>query len=160
VLCSVVGELELCGVQMGVLKIRVMYECDRATEQPKECRFSPYQNNGGTCLAIAGKDFCVVAADSRLSLGYSILSRTSPKVAQLTTKCCIASSGCQADMITLQKYLKFRLQVCSAVLTESRFMSTFIRILITCLLGADVHTSARQGNANDSCWPIAGNHPV
>ena len=103
--------MDLCGVQMGVLKIRVMYACDRATEQPKECRFSPYQNNGGTCLAIAGKDFCVVAADSRLSLGYSILSRTSPKVAQLTTKCCIASSGCQADMITLQKYLKFRLQV-------------------------------------------------
>ena len=107
-------------MQMGVLKIRVMCECDRATEQPKECRFSPYQNNGGTCLAIAGKDFCVVAADSRLSLGYSILSRTSPKVAQLTTKCCIASSGCQADMITLQKYLKFRLQVCAAVLTEAR----------------------------------------
>ncbi len=80
-------------------------------EQPKECRFSPYQNNGGTCLAIAGKDFCIVAADSRLSLGYSILSRTSPKVAQLTSKCCIASSGCQADMITLQKFLKFRMQV-------------------------------------------------
>jgi len=80
-------------------------------EQPKECRFSPYQNNGGTCLAIAGKDFCIVAADSRLSLGYSILSRTSPKVAQLTSKCCIASSGCQADMITLQKFLKFRMQM-------------------------------------------------
>ena len=84
---------------------------NRQVEQPKECRFSPYQNNGGTCLAIAGKDFCIVAADSRLSLGYSILSRTSPKVAQLTTKCCIASSGCQADMVTLQKFLKFRLQV-------------------------------------------------
>lgn len=80
-------------------------------EQPKECRFSPYQNNGGTCLAIAGKDFCIVAADSLLSLGYSILSRTSPKVAQLTSKCCIASSGCQADMITLQKFLKFRMQM-------------------------------------------------
>ena len=85
--------------------------CTRQVEQPKECRFSPYQNNGGTCLAIAGKDFCIVAADSRLSMGYSILSRTTPKVAQLTTKCCIASSGCQADMITLQKFLKFRMQV-------------------------------------------------
>jgi len=80
-------------------------------EQPKECRFSPYQNNGGTCLAISGKDFCIVAADSRLSMGYSILSRTTPKVAQLTTKCCIASSGCQADMITLQKFLKFRMHM-------------------------------------------------
>ena len=88
-------------------------------EQPKECRFSPYQNNGGTCLAIAGKDFCIVAADSRLSLGYSILSRTSPKVAQLTSKCCMASSGCQADMITLQKFLKFRMQVCSSLVAAA-----------------------------------------
>ena len=93
------------------LSVGMICGCNRQVEQPKECRFSPYQNNGGTCLAIAGKDFCIVAADSRLSLGYSILSRTSPKVAQLTSKCCIASSGCQADMLTLQKYLKFRLQV-------------------------------------------------
>lgn len=93
--------------------------CDRQVEQPREQSFSPYQNNGGTCLAIAGKDFCIVAADSRLSLGYSILSRTSPKVAQLTSKCCIASSGCQADMITLQKLLKFRLQVCSSFFLAS-----------------------------------------
>jgi 20S proteasome alpha/beta subunit len=90
----------------------------RQVEQPKESRFSPYQNNGGTCLAIAGKDFCIVAADSRLSTGYSILSRTSPKVAKLTSKCCIASSGCQADMITLQKHLKFRLQVSVSKLSE------------------------------------------
>ena len=90
----------------------------RPVEQPKESRFSPYQNNGGTCLAIAGKDFCIVAADSRLSTGYSILSRTSPKVSKLTSKCCIASSGCQADMITLQKHLKFRLQVSVSKLSE------------------------------------------
>ena len=90
----------------------------RQVEQPKESRFSPYQNNGGTCLAIAGKDFCIVAADSRLSTGYSILSRTSPKVSKLTSKCCIASSGCQADMITLQKHLKFRLQVSVSKLSE------------------------------------------
>ena len=95
----------------------------RQVEQPKESRFSPYQNNGGTCLAIAGKDFCIVAADSRLSTGYSILSRTSPKVAKLTSKCCIASSGCQADMITLQKHLKFRLQVSVSELSERRAAS-------------------------------------
>jgi len=105
-----VGATAMCvsvlPAERGVLSV-----CTRQVEQPKECRFSPYQNNGGTCLAIAGKDFCIVAADSRLSMGYSILSRTTPKVAQLTTKCCIASSGCQADMITLQKFLKFRMQV-------------------------------------------------
>jgi 20S proteasome subunit beta 6 len=30
-------------------------------------QFNPYVNNGGTVVAIAGKDFVVVGGDSRLS---------------------------------------------------------------------------------------------
>lgn len=36
-----------------------------------------------TVLAIAGEDFCIVASDTRLSEGYSIHSRDSPKCYKL-----------------------------------------------------------------------------
>jgi len=68
-------------------------------------RFDPYENNGGTCVAVAGADYCVVAADTRLSVGYSILSRDHSKVAQLADKCVLASSGFQGDIKALQKNL-------------------------------------------------------
>ncbi|CAM0911887.1 unnamed protein product [Alopecurus aequalis] len=68
-------------------------------------RFDPYENNGGTCVAVAGADYCVVAADTRLSLGYSILSRGHSKIAYLADKCVLASSGFQGDTKILQKSL-------------------------------------------------------
>eukprot|EP00897_Mesotaenium_endlicherianum_P000112 jgi/Mesen1/10100/ME000074S09438 len=73
--------------------------------------WSPYDNNGGTCVAIAGEDYCVVAADTRMSTGYSILSRESSKLFQLSDKCVLATSGFQADMRTLQKHLHARFKI-------------------------------------------------
>jgi len=70
----------------------------------------PYVNNGGTTISIAGNDFCVVAADTRMSNGFNISSRIVPKVVQLTDKCILASSGMQADIATLHKLLKARIQ--------------------------------------------------
>uniref|UniRef100_A0A8C5H2I0 Proteasome subunit beta n=1 Tax=Gouania willdenowi TaxID=441366 RepID=A0A8C5H2I0_GOUWI len=48
-----------------------------------EHRFSPYTFNGGTVLAVAGEDFAIVASDTRLSEGYAIHSRDSPKCYKL-----------------------------------------------------------------------------
>jgi 20S proteasome alpha/beta subunit len=54
-----------------------------AAEAMAMARFDPYENNGGTCVAVAGDGYCVVAADTRLSVGYSILTRDHSKICQL-----------------------------------------------------------------------------
>ncbi|KAL2154109.1 hypothetical protein VTH82DRAFT_2785 [Thermothelomyces myriococcoides] len=51
-----------------------------APEGAREHRFSPYADNGGSTLAIAGADFTIMAGDTRLSSGYSINSRQHPKL--------------------------------------------------------------------------------
>jgi 20S proteasome subunit beta 6 len=36
-----------------------------------------------TCLGVAGEDYCIVAATTRMSTGYSILTRNSSMLLQL-----------------------------------------------------------------------------
>eukprot|EP01083_Nonionella_stella_P091981 257295_1 len=69
----------------------------------------PYQNNGGTALALAGNGYAIIAADRRLSVGYSIATRESPKITKLTDKAVLASCGMQADRHTLHSNLTARM---------------------------------------------------
>lgn len=78
-------------------------------QAPIEHRWGPYADNGGTCLGVAGKDYAVLAADTRLSHGYSIHTRNCSKVTQLTDKVLISSCGMKSDAITLHKLLKARI---------------------------------------------------
>jgi 20S proteasome subunit beta 6 len=39
-----------------------------------------------TTVAVAGEDFCIVASDTRQSLGYTINSRYAPKAFELYVK--------------------------------------------------------------------------
>nr|XP_027201383.1 proteasome subunit beta type-1-like [Dermatophagoides pteronyssinus] len=72
--------------------------------------WSPYQDNGGTALAVAGRDFVVLSADTRCSAGYSILSRRVSRVTQLTDRCCIASCGQLCEIQRLHKRLKLEVR--------------------------------------------------
>ncbi|KAJ0665766.1 putative proteasome endopeptidase complex [Helianthus annuus] len=59
----------------------------------EHANWSPYDNNGGTCVAIAGADYCVIAADTRMSTGYSILTRDYSKICKLIYKILGKCSG-------------------------------------------------------------------
>jgi len=72
-------------------------------------QWSPYNINEGTSLAVAGSNFCLVAGDTRMSDGYSILSRNQSKIYPLTAKTVLTTAGMQADASTLQKVLTSRI---------------------------------------------------
>ncbi|KAL6778305.1 hypothetical protein ACKKBG_A17680 [Auxenochlorella protothecoides x Auxenochlorella symbiontica] len=70
--------------------------------------WSPYDDNGGTVVAVAGNDYCIVGGSKRLSTGYSILTRDQSKILSLSPKVVIASAGMQADRDALHKTLHSR----------------------------------------------------
>ncbi|RUS22977.1 nucleophile aminohydrolase [Endogone sp. FLAS-F59071] len=72
--------------------------------------FDPYEDNGGTTLAIAGEDFCVIASDTRQSIGYHINSRYAPKTYKVSDSCILSTNGFYADGQTLVKRIGQRLE--------------------------------------------------
>ena len=59
-----------------------------------------------------GDDFAIVASDTRLTDGgYGILSRTQPKLFNLTGNICLGATGCWADVLTLTRLMGVRIKM-------------------------------------------------
>ncbi|CAH1991140.1 unnamed protein product [Acanthoscelides obtectus] len=78
---------------------------------PIQHQFSPYADNGGSVVAIAGDDFAVIAADTRLSAGFSIYTREQNKLFPLSDGTILGCAGCWCDTLTLTRILKSRMQM-------------------------------------------------
>lgn len=84
-----------------------IYVLDAPIKRPE---FSPYTDNGGTVVAVAGKDYAIIASETRLSSGYQILTRHQSKLFKLTPKCVLGSTGCWADALAFAKLLELKVR--------------------------------------------------
>lgn len=99
----------------------------------EHARFNPYEFNGGTALGISGADFAVIGADTRLSEGYSILSRDVSKVKIFTSSAVIATGGCYTDTSTLHKTLASRIESYRADHEKEMSVTALAQLLSTTL---------------------------
>lgn len=60
-----------------------------------------YENNGGTVLAVAGSNFVAIAADSRLSKDFHILSRDISRLWEISPGVWMSAAGCWSDALAL-----------------------------------------------------------
>ncbi|KAJ2938132.1 hypothetical protein O0L34_g3706 [Tuta absoluta] len=77
----------------------------------KQHRFDPYADNGGSVVAIAGDDYAVIGADTRLSTGFSIYTRGQKKLFRLSESTVLGATGCWCDTLTLTRLLTARMQM-------------------------------------------------
>ncbi|KAJ1421123.1 nucleophile aminohydrolase [Ochromonadaceae sp. CCMP2298] len=68
--------------------------------------FDPYSDNGGTVLGLAGSDYALVAADTRLSEQYFIRSRSLSRLSAPEEGLLFCGAGCWADTLALSKELR------------------------------------------------------
>lgn len=93
-----------------------------SNQNPISHQFSPYTDNGGTVVAIAGKNYAIIASETRLSSGYSIYTREQNKLFQLTSKTVLGSTGCWCDALTFSKVIETRVK--NYLYEHNRPMST------------------------------------
>jgi len=106
-----------------------------APEKEHHDGFNPYQFNAGNIAAVSGKDYVVIAGDTRLSVGYNILSRNTSKIFKLTDQCVLVCSGMYADFLALQKYLNARIVMYKFDNDKEPSVDSLAQLLATTLYG-------------------------
>lgn len=81
------------------------------------------------CVAVAGQNFCIVAADTRISQGFNILSREHSKTTRLTDQCVITSGGMVADIETLHKLLIAKVKTYERTFKRSPSVESLAQLL-------------------------------
>lgn len=119
--------------------------------QPIEHAFNPYDDNGGTMVGIAGKDFALLAGDTRQSTGYSITSRQAPKVAKIGDNILMGAIGFAADgdalvdsVVTQMKWYhhthnkELKVQSCARLIQQLLYRKRFFPYYVyTIIAGMD-----------------------
>lgn len=95
---------------IGTQNAAMAEQLAHATHAPIEHRFNPYDDNGGSVIAIAGDDFVVLAGDTRHSTGYSINTRYRPQVHEIGDNIIATATGFSADGDALIQRLKTRIE--------------------------------------------------
>ena len=98
-------------------------------------RFNPYELNGGNCVAVVQENVAVLAADTRLSRGFSILKRDGTKIHKLNDSTYILSAGAYADIINLWKILDQRIELYELNHNEKMSSSAIASMLSRVLYG-------------------------
>lgn len=83
-------------------------ESDHPTTKVPPNEFDPYRDNGGTIVGLAGADYCIIAADTRLSDGYMIRSRNICRLFEVEEGLVISGSCCWSDLTALTNELAYQ----------------------------------------------------
>jgi len=102
---------------------------------PVQHHFSPYQDNGGSIVAVAGNGFAVIASDTRLSVGFSIYTRDQPKLFKLTTSTVLGCSGCWCDVLSMTRLIDARMKLYKHEHQKDMSAAAVAQMLSTILYG-------------------------
>ena len=76
-----------------------------------QAKFDPYMDNGGTVVGITGRNYAIIASDTRLSESYVIRSRNISKIFEVANGVYLAASGCLSDTIALSKVMQSEMKL-------------------------------------------------